>query len=92
MIVSYNKFVACLEPGKVQEKVEVVNGVRSAVHRTGMVKLKVKYGNQDIPSESSVFVPAILMRNQKWGTEAYDFEGDKLLFVPESAVMLVEKE
>lgn len=91
MIVSYNKMVACFEPQKNQEKVEVVNGVRSAIHRTGLTRLEVKYGNRDIPEGSYIYVSTVLMRNQKWGQEVYDFENDRLLFVPEQAVMLIDR-
>lgn len=91
MIIAYNKTLACLIPEQVKEEVKVVAGVRSPVHKTGLTKLEVKYGNADIPAGSSIYVSTSQARNQKWSSEIYDFNGDRLWMVPEQVVMLVEK-
>lgn len=92
MIVSYNKVIACLAPNSVQqEEAAVVNGVRSSVHRTGMTRLEVKYGNSEIPVGSYIYIPTTLARNQKWSSEIFDLNGDRLVFVPEQSILLVDR-
>lgn len=91
MIISYNKLIACLIPKQVQEEVKVVGGVRSPVHKTSLTCMEVKYGNAEIPSGSKIYVPTVLTRNQKWSSEVYDFNGDRLWMVPEQVIVMVER-
>lgn len=89
-VYSFGASVAC-EPFK-QQSIEhkVVGGMVAPVKKGGgLVPLKVIFGNAKVLAGSSVYVSADMWASV-WAKRVHEINGEKIIVVPESEIVLVE--
>jgi hypothetical protein len=88
MIKSFNKMLACEPQADTGMTRTVKSGVALPDHRNTLLELRVVFGSDSIQAGASIFLPRELAQ-QRWYTTVYEVDGQKVIFVPESHVMLV---